>query len=124
MAHTVLGTIPDRGVCDILSQEFHAAPSDLLQSGQPLHQLCLSVAVDTRNTYDLTTAHLKRDIPHGIVLMRSACHRQMRYLKHRIPRLFLVLVNGKAYISAHHHLGKFFLRRIRDVDRSDVLSFS
>ena len=69
MAHTMLGTLPDRGVCDILSQKFHAAPSDLLQSGQPLHQLCLSVAVDTRNTYDLTTAHLKRDIPNGIVLM-------------------------------------------------------
>ena len=124
MAHTVLGTFPDRGICDVLSHEFHSAFSDLLQSGQPLHQLCLAVAVDTCDTYDLTAAHLKRDIPHGIVFMRSACHRQMRYLKHRIPWLFLILVNGEAYISAHHHLREFFLRRIRDVNRSNVLSFS
>ena len=36
----------------------------------------------------------------------------------------IILVNGEAYISAHHHLGEFFLRRIRDVNRSNVLSFS
>ena len=124
MAHTVLGTIPDRGVCDILSQEFHSAFSDLLQSGQPLHQLCLAVAVDTGNADDLARADIERHMIDGVALVQVRQDAQILHMQDLLAGVGRRLVDDELHGAANHHVRQLLLVRVAGVDRADALALA
>ena len=124
MAHSQLRTLSYGRLGNIVSCKGNGSPADFLKSGQSIHKFCLPIAVNSCNTYDLTSSHVKRHILYRIIGMGLTGHCHMFNLQNRFSRLCFLLVYAEAYISAYHHSGKLFLGGICNLNRSYAFSLA
>ena len=99
------GTLADGGVGDVLPLEHDFAPLGLLQTGETVDQLSLSVAVNAGDADDLPCSDGKTHVPNGIVVVELGGDGQMFHLQNGLVRLGRFLVNDKIHVTADHHTG-------------------
>ena len=98
MAHAVLGTLTDALVGDLLAVQQHLAAVELFQTGQTVDKLGLAVALNARQTDDLTATHLERDVLDGILLVLGVVHGNVLHVQHHLTGgggLFVCLYTSK-----------------------------
>ena len=124
MAHAVLGALADGSVGDVLSIQRDRTAGDFFQTGQAVHQLGLTVALNTGKANDLTRANVKADIAHRIFFMGAAGHRHALHAQDGFAGLGGLFVHHKLNIAANHHAGKLFLAAVGNIHGADILALA
>ena len=123
VAHT-LSTATDAGVGDILAAQRHRAAIALIQAGERVNELRLSVAVDTGDTEYLASACIKADVVHGVALVGMRGHTQIPDLQHHIRGLGRLLYDLQLHRAAHHHVGQLLLVGVAGVHGTHIAALT
>ena len=84
VAHARLAALVNGQMGNILAAKGNPAAGDLLQAGQAVDKLRLTVAVDTGDTDDLPGMNLEGDVLHGIVLVELGGHRHIFHVQNHL----------------------------------------
>ena len=123
VAH-VLQALVDGAVGDVLPAERDAAAGGLVQTGEPVDQLGLAVAVDARDADDLPRAHVERDVVHGVLFVQVRGDAQVLHAEHHVRGLRVVLIHHELDGAADHHVRKRLLVRLGGVHRANVFALA
>ena len=109
---------------DVLPIQRDRTAGDFFQTGQAVHQLGLTVALNTGKADDLTRANVKADIAHRIFFMGAAGHRHALHAQDGFAGLGGLFVHHKLNIAANHHAGKLFLAAVGNIHGADILALA
>ena len=120
MAHTGQASLADTAAGYLFSTKSDLSAACLLQTGQTMDQLSLSVSVDTGNADDFSLPDFKGDAFHCIILMQLGWNPQSFHLQNHILRLSRLFLYFQLNRTSHHHVGQFLFIGILRIDRSDI----
>ena len=98
--------------------------SKFFKPRKPVHEFCLSVAVNTGNTHDFARVNGERNVLDRFFFVDFVANAQSFYVQKFFFGLCLVFIHGKFDGMSDHHCGKLFFGRIRNVDSADILAFA
>ena len=117
----VLQPLSDGGMGNFFPTQGNRAARALFQPGEPIDQLTLSIAVNSRQADDFPGPNRKADPLHRVFLMQLGGDPKFFYLENHLPRFRLRLIDLQLNWTSHHHVGQRLFVGVLGLHRTNVL---
>ena len=103
MAHSGGKALTDWHVGNVFSIHGDGTALNRFQAGKPVDKFCLSVSVDSGDTYDLASVNLKGNAVHRIVFVALGAYYHILHIKNHFSWICFVFFYNEVYVSSYHH---------------------